>query len=274
MALSIFPLETPREEGSFDLFAALQGALSSNGMELISGDIVVVSAKYVSISQGRTVSMDGIRVSRRGRSLARQFRMKPVMGEMVVREADYVAGGIPGFVLAGASGIMAPNAGIDTSNARRGTAILYPADPSGVAERLRRKAFLETGAVVGTILSDSRLMPGRVGTTGVAVACAGMEPVTDMRGDPDLDGSPLKVTFGAVADSLASAANHTMGEGAQSRPFAIARGSGARLSGGAVPGRDIAVEPEACVYVRGLAGMPPSGDLPGPRVGDRRSATV
>ena len=55
-------------------------------------------------------------------------------------------------------------------------------------------------------------MPSRVGTTGVAVACAGIEPVLDMRSKKDLQGNPLKVTFQAVVDNLATMANHRWGK--------------------------------------------------------------
>ena len=64
---------------------------------------------------------------------------------------------------------------------------------------------------VGIIIVDSRLMPARIGTTGVAIACAGIEPTKDLRGEKDLDGNPLKVTFQATADNLASIANSVLG---------------------------------------------------------------
>src|SRR3989304_1888855 len=100
--------------------------------------------------------------------------------------------------------ILAPNAGIDKSNAKKGKVILYPFDPYLVAEQLRRKFFLKYLIHVGIIIVDSRLMPSRVGTTGVAIACSGIEPVLDMRSQKDLEGNPLKVTFQAVVDNLAS----------------------------------------------------------------------
>ena len=34
----------------------------------------------------------------------------------------------------------------------------------------------------------------------------------DLRGEKDLDGNPLKVTFQATSDNLAAIANHEMGE--------------------------------------------------------------
>ena len=46
---------------------------------------------------------------------------------------------------------MAPNAGIDKSNAK-GKIILYPKNPYLVAEQLRRKIFLKMSIHVGVIL--------------------------------------------------------------------------------------------------------------------------
>ena len=51
-------------------------------------------------------------------------------------------------------------------------------------------------------------MPTRIGTTGIAIAVLGFEPVEDQRGKKDLFGKVLRVTFKAIADSLA-----TMGSG-------------------------------------------------------------
>jgi len=109
---------------------------------------------------------------------------------------------------------------------------------------------------VGIILVDSRLMPARVGTSGVAIACAGIEPVLDMRSKKDLDGNPLKVTFQAVVDNLATIANHKMGEGAESKPFAIVRGSESKLTDRKINPLEMAISPDQCVYVRGLSNPP------------------
>ena len=50
------------------------------------------------------------------------------------------------------------------------------------------------------ILTDSWLMPGRLGTTGVALATAGFQPMEDERGKTDLFGNPMPVTQRGVAD--------------------------------------------------------------------------
>ncbi|MBT8243568.1 MAG: coenzyme F420-0:L-glutamate ligase, partial [Nitrosopumilus sp.] len=169
---------------------------------------------------------------------------------------DKIFGGIGGFVITSSDNILAPNAGIDKSNARKGRAILYPSNPYQTAEEIRRKIFLKFFIHVGIILVDSRLMPARIGTSGVAISCAGIEPVLDMRSKKDLDGNPLKVTFQAVVDNLATIANHKMGEGAESKPFAIVRNSDAKLTDRRINPAEMAISPDQCVYVRGLSNPP------------------
>jgi len=179
--------------------------------------------------------------------------VEPEIAEIIIRESDKIFGGIAGFVITSADNIMAPNAGIDKSNAKKGRVILYPINPYLIAEQIRRKIFLKLFIHVGIILVDSRLMPARIGTSGVAIACAGIEPVLDMRAKKDLDGNPLKVTFQAVVDNLATIANHKMGEGAESKPFAIVRNSGAKLTDRKINHSEMAISTDQCVYVRGLS---------------------
>ncbi len=257
MPLTVIPLRSRRMEGRFDVFGSLLEALGENREALEDGDVVVVSAKLVSNAQGRLVRAAGVRASGDGGRVSRRFRLAPSIAEIILRESDAIFGGVAGFVITSSGGIMAPNAGIDRSNAAEGTVILYPNDPYLAAEQLRRKAFLELRVHVGIVLADSRLMPARVGTSGVAIAFAGFEPVRDMRARRDLDGNPLKVTFQAVADNIAAIANQEMGEGSESRPFAIVRGSGARLTGRKAGPGETAVPPGQCVYVRGLSGASP-----------------
>ena len=256
MQLTVFPLLAERMNKEFDIFQELETTLEKNKIKLEDGDVIVISTKYVSNSQGRIVDLEKIKVSEFGEKIADEFKLKPGIAEVIIRESDKIFGGIGGFVITSADNIMAPNAGIDKSNAKKGKAILYPKDPYLIAEQIRRKIFLKLLIHVGVILVDSRLMPARVGTSGVAISCAGVEPVLDMRSKKDLDGNPLKVTFQAVVDNLATIANHKMGEGAESKPFAIVRNSGAKLTDRKINSSEMAIAPEQCVYVRGLANPP------------------
>jgi coenzyme F420-0:L-glutamate ligase len=252
MALTVSPLIVERKENEFDLFDTVIDSITKNGFSLEDGDVLVISSKFVSNAQGRVIQLDSVKTSNQSNLISKKYQMKPQFAEVIIRESDKIFGGISGFVISSSDNILAPNAGIDKSNAKKGKVILYPNDPYLVAEQLRRKIFLKYLVHVGIIIVDSRLMPARVGTTGVAIACAGIEPVEDMRAQKDLDGNPLKVTFQAVVDNLATIANHKMGEASESKPIAIIRDSGARLTDRKIKPNEVAVSHDQCVYMRGL----------------------
>jgi len=252
MSLTVSAISSDRKEGKFDLFEEIVKSLDKNKFKIENGDILVISSKYISNSQGRLLDMKNVQASEDGSIIANKFQIKPQIAEVILRESDVVFGGISGFVITSSDNILAPNAGIDKSNTKKGRLILYPDDSYLIAEQLRRKFFLKFFVNVGIIIVDSRLMPSRVGTTGVAISCAGMEPIKDMRAQKDLNGNPLKVTFQAVADNLASIANHKMGEGSESKPFAIVRNSGAKLTNRKINPNEMAISHDPCVYVRGL----------------------
>ena len=112
-----------------------------------------------------------------------------------MQQADNIVSGIPGFLLTIKDGMIAPNSGIDKSNCPAGKIILYPKDSFKSAKYLRKKIFKKFGIKVGIVISDSRLMPTRIGCTGIAVGVSGFEPVNDERGKRDLFGKKLRVTF-------------------------------------------------------------------------------
>ncbi|TLX94477.1 MAG: cytidine deaminase [Thaumarchaeota archaeon] len=252
MSLTVLPVKSSLKTEEFDLFESLASDLERNNLKPENGDVVVISSKYVANSQGRMIEFEKVVPSSDAKNLASKFRMKPKMAEIILRESDVIFGGIAGFILTSADNILAPNAGIDKSNTKSGSVVLYPIDSYSVAEQLKRKFLLKYNVHVGMIIADSRLMPGRAGTVGIAVACAGVEPTSDLRGQKDLHGNPLKVTFQAVADNLASIANLKMGEGADAIPIAIIRNSGAKITNRRIREDEMAISYEQCVYVRGL----------------------
>jgi F420-0:gamma-glutamyl ligase len=93
-------------------------------------------------------------------------------------------------------------------------------------------------------------MPTRIGTTGIAIACAGFEPVEDQRGKRDLFGNVMRVTFRAVADGLATMGVAAMGETDESTPAAIIREVKVSWSDKRFSWKDMAVEPSHDIYLR------------------------
>jgi len=252
MSLAVYPVKAEIKSAEFDLFESLTSSLERSQITIENGDVIVISSKFVANSQGRIIAYDQVVSSKESKSIGKKFQINPKIAEIILRESDTIFGGVPGFVITSADNIMAPNAGIDKSNAQNGKIILYPIDAYQVAEQLWRKIFLKYFIHVGIIITDSRLMPARVGTIGVAIACAGIEPVSDIRGQKDLFGNPLKVTFQAVADNLASIANLKMGEGSDATPFCVIKNSEAQITDRKISPHEMAISHDQCVYVRGL----------------------
>lgn len=223
------------------------------GKVLKDGDVLVLSSKFVAISEGRVVKLRGVRVCQKARQLASAHRMDPRLCELVVRESDEVLGGIPGFLLTIKGGLLTPNAGIDKSNVRHGAVVLYPRRPEESARTLREALQYSPGVSVGVVICDSRLSPTRRGTTGVAIAASGIQAVLDMRGRRDLFGNVLRVTSQGVADDLSSAAELLMGESDEGTPVVLVRGLKRNLLRKIeYPPSRFAIAAEEDVYLRSL----------------------
>jgi coenzyme F420-0:L-glutamate ligase len=246
--VEILPISVPIKKGEFDLFDSI---ILSN-FKFRENDILIVSSKYVSMSEGSVMNLDKVKVGRKAKSLASEYHMSAKLAELTLREADYIYKGIPGFLLAVKNGVMAPNAGIDKSNVPQGFVVLYPSEPFKSAENLRRRFLVNLGIKVGVVIADSRLMPTRIGTIGVALASAGFEPVEDQRGKRDLFGNILKVTLKAVSDSLAATGVAVMGEGNESTPIAVIRGIRVIATDRKLSWHDMAVDARQDIYIRGL----------------------
>jgi coenzyme F420-0:L-glutamate ligase len=166
---------------------------------------------------------------------------------------------VTGFILTLRDGLLTPNAGIDKSNIEHGRVVLYPTNPVQFAAEIVNTIQSRHGIRIGVVVSDSRLMPTRMGTTGVALAATGLQAILDLRGKPDLFGNPLKVTRQAIADDLCSGAQLIMGEAAEAVPIVIVRGLGSTLLGNyRYASRDFSIPVDQCVYMRsfGYTGTP------------------
>jgi coenzyme F420-0:L-glutamate ligase/coenzyme F420-1:gamma-L-glutamate ligase len=115
------------------------------------------------------------------------------------------------------------NAGIDLSNVERGYAALLPDDSDRSARRIRDALRARYKVDVAVIVSDTFGRTWRRGLTDVAIGCAGIGAILDLRGSTDTYGREMLVTEVAVVDEIASAAELVMGK-ATGVPVAIVRG--------------------------------------------------
>ncbi len=254
--LTLTPVVLQAKDMKFDVASLIDRRL---GGKLRDGDVLVISSKFVAVSEGRVVKLSSVVAGDKAKELASRYAMDPRLCELVLRESDEILGGIPGFILASKEGLLTPNAGIDKSNVRHGSVVMYPRRPEVSAWRIREALKFSRGVSVGVVICDSRLSPTRRGTTGVAVATSGIEAVVDMRGRADLFGNVLKVTAQGVADDLSSAAEILMGESDEATPIVLVRGlKRSILKNTEYPGRRFAIPMDECVYLRSLgrAGRP------------------
>lgn len=248
--LTFLPVSTETFTAHFALENALAQAIANSGHRLQDGDILLVSSKIAAIAEGRLVALGTVQPSAEALALAEKYKLSPAMAQLVLQESDHIFGGIPGFVMSARQNVIAPNAGIDTSNVPAGHAVLYPVDSFATAGRIRAYFAASLGIKIGVVITDSRLMPGRTGTTGVALGVAGFDPVVDERGQPDLMGRPLDVTQRAVADNLCAAAQLLMGEAAEGIPAVITRHSNIPMTEDKrYSWRDLAIDWQLDLYV-------------------------
>ena len=176
--------------------------------DLVEGDVVGVTQKVVSKAEDRLVDIDP-EVGHRPLVEQESVRILRRRGDLVIAETEH------GFVCA--------NAGVDLSNVEAGQAALLPVDSDRSARRIRDALRHRFSVDVAVVVSDTFGRPWRRGVTDVAIGCAGLRPVVDLRGTTDALGRELQVTEVAVVDEIAAAAELVMGKAA-GVPVAVVRG--------------------------------------------------
>lgn len=259
--LTVFPVRAPIRAARFDLVETAVGSLARAELTVQAGDVLAISSKYAAIAEGRIFDLDAIQPSAFAHELAERYRMSAAVAQLVLQEAEHVFGGIElGFLLTANAGIISPNAGLDRSNIPSGKVVLLPQHPYKTAFAIFDELRTRLDRHIGVILTDSWLVPGRYGTTGIALASAGFKPIKDERGKMDLFGNPMAVTQVGVADSLAVAAQAVMGERDEGMPFALVRGAEISLIDGPNSPAEVAIPWPECIYVESLThGLLPDG---------------
>ena len=187
-------------------------------------DLLVVSQKIVSKTEGRVVRLADVAVSDEARSVADEIGRDPrlvqvILGESrrIVRKAKDV------LIVETRHGFVCANAGVDQSNVDADTACLLPEDSDRSAGALRAHLRTLTGHELAIIVADTFGRPWREGLVNVAVGLAGLQPIVSYLGQEDPAGHVLQATILALADELAGAAEPVMGK-LDRVPVAIIRG--------------------------------------------------
>ncbi|MCX6816419.1 MAG: coenzyme F420-0:L-glutamate ligase [Candidatus Beckwithbacteria bacterium] len=170
-------------------------------------DILVITSKIVSISQGRTV------------------RITPTTDRiaLIKQEADAYLPDNPSSMTV-KDHTLTPFAGIDRSNAN-GYYVLWPKNPHLEAKKiwayLTKKFSLKH---LGIIIADSFCLPFRWGHLGIAIGFFGLNPVYFYTDKTDIFNRPLVRASSNLIDALSALAVVHMGEGNEQTPLCLIRG--------------------------------------------------
>ena len=166
--------------------------------------VIVITSKIVALSEKRTAVIETIQTKEQLIQKESEFAIPTRYAWLTIK-----------------GGVVMASAGIDESNAN-GKLILLPKN-SFLTARVIRKKLMQKYRVkqLGVLLTDSRSTPLRVGVSGVAVGYAGFRGMKDYRGKKDIFGRTFKFSRTNVADSLATAAVLSMGEGDEQQPLAL-----------------------------------------------------
>jgi coenzyme F420-0:L-glutamate ligase len=177
----------------------LAGMLATAADGLQDGDVVVVTQKVVSKAEAQMVPIDPNDPHSKSKIVeGESVRVLRRRGELVIAETRH------GFICA--------NAGVDLSNVEDGWAALLPENPDRSARRIRDALRHRLDVSVAVIISDTFGRVWRRGLTDVAIGCAGIRPIVDLRGTTDSFGRELEVTEVCVVDEICGAAELVMGK--------------------------------------------------------------
>ena len=112
---------------------------------------------------------------------------------------------------------------MDFSNVADGQAALYPSTRTAARAVPVTPCGRGRGLEVAVIISDTFGRPWRIGVIDVAIGCAGIAAVVDLRGTTDVFGRELVATEICIADEIASAAELAKGK-TGAIPVVIVRG--------------------------------------------------
>lgn len=196
--MNVTPIKTRVFKEGEDLAAFIREHIP----QFADGSVLAVTSKIVALAEGRTAAAadkDRLVAEESTRSRDVQY------GKVTLKD-----------------GILMWNAGIDSSNAGPGKIVLLPRDSYAAADTLRKQLMEAYGIKkLGILLTDSRIMPLRVGVVGIALGYAGIKGVFDYRGKTDIFNDVYQVTRTDIADSLATAATLMMGEGSEQQPLCV-----------------------------------------------------
>lgn len=227
MSLQVTALRARGEVSEGDsLVQTVTQAIDDADISPSPGDIVTVCSKIASKAEGRQVEVESVKPTPHAASLAAICGKDPKLVQLILDESVAVSRVAPGVLITRHRlGFVSANAGIDASNVHQiQHVLLLPKDPARSATALYDGLLERYGFPIPVIITDSHGRPFRRGTTGIALACVGMNALVDHVGRPDRNNRVMEATETGLADQIATAADMMAGQGKESTPIVWVRG--------------------------------------------------
>ncbi|MCG5431628.1 coenzyme F420-0:L-glutamate ligase [Mycobacterium sp. MYCO198283] len=209
-AVELLPVTGLPEFGPGDDLAA---ALATAAPWLADGDVVVVTSKVLSKTEGRIVAAPA---DPEERDTLRRKLIDTEAVRVLARKGRTL-------ITENALGLIQAAAGVDGSNVSSTELALLPLDPDASAAALRDRLRELLGVTVGVVVTDTMGRAWRTGQIDAAIGAAGVPVLFGYAGQHDRFGNELVVTEVAVADEIAAAADLVKGK-LTGVPVAVVRG--------------------------------------------------
>jgi len=250
--VEIIGLKTRVVEGQCNIVEEILNAARLQGIDVIDGDVVVVTDKLVSKCLGRVVKVDDVKPSKRAMRLARKTSLDPRFVELVLKSCDDVvavvpikrlvdkglanleslAGDVeamrrlldeyPDFFITLREGMLWSDSGVDSSNLPPGYYAVPVENHDEVAKMIRDGIQKATGRRVAVVICDTEFFLG--GSLDFARGSWGIDPVDRCFGCRDLYGKPKYGGVDIVVHEICSATSLLFKQTAEGMPVAIVRG--------------------------------------------------
>src|SRR5258705_759280 len=202
----------PEVRQGADLAALLADAARRQGTPIGARDLLVVSQKIVSKTEGRLVRLSEVTPSPRAQAIAEEIGRDPRLVEVILSESRRIVRQAKGVLIVETHhGFVCANAGVDQSNVDADTACLLPADADRSAAALLERLQAITRHELAVIIADTFGRPWREGLVNVAVGLAGFEPIRSYLGEPEPPGYVLQAPILALPHQLARRASPATG---------------------------------------------------------------
>jgi len=239
-------------EGPCNIVEEFLNAVKLQGVEVVDGDVVVITDKLVSKCLGRVVKVDDVKPSKSALKLARKTSLDPRFVELVLRSCDDVVAvapikrlvekGLvnlkslaedveamrklldeyPAFFITLREGMLWSDSGVDSSNLPPGYYAIPVENHDEVAKMIRDGIQKSTGRRVAVVICDTEFFLG--GSLDFARGSWGIDPVDRCFGCRDLYGKPKYGGVDIVVHEICSAASLLFKQAAEGVPVAIVRG--------------------------------------------------